>query len=404
MPKAINKEYLISSLKAFNEQILSRTYQKIFANRNVLNKLNESDDGSLTYDGEKIGNGVSAWSDISGKPFNSIDTALSDTSENPVQNKVIKKYVDDKSYITSVEYANTESGIEDTPVGHIISHMGITAPKHYLVCDGAVYNITDYPHLAEHFRNEFGNVNYFGGDGTTTFAVPDLRGEFLRGMGTAKRNTGSGASVGTHQNPTEHLYFGVAVSTKTIWTDTSSPGPESQQINGVISKRHYDSFLKRTIAANTNGFSAKLSEWSGATNWSHFTSRPTNTSVLYCIKCEPTYYMSVAKEIYSTEERVIGTWIDGKPVYQKTFYKESATAGAEVNVGTVNNVKQFISSEGVCKRRVNGFFTTIGHTNANYLQSATLVGFSIPVNTLLLYPGEDITDIYITIKYTKTTD
>ncbi len=78
MPKAVDKEYLISSLKGFNEQILSKTYEKTLNNRTILNKLSESNDGSLTYNGEKIGKGISAWSDISDKPFNSIDpTTLS---------------------------------------------------------------------------------------------------------------------------------------------------------------------------------------------------------------------------------------------------------------------------------------------------------------------------------------
>ena len=73
-----------------------------------------------------------------------------------------------------VKSVNDKDGIEDTPVGHIISFMGKTAPKHYLICDGKIYNITDYPKLAEFIEKEFGVVNYFGGDGITTFAVPDL--------------------------------------------------------------------------------------------------------------------------------------------------------------------------------------------------------------------------------------
>ena len=76
--------------------------------------------------------------------------------------------------IDPLEYANSESGIEDTPVGHIIHYMGNNAPKHYLICDGGEYNIIDYPYLVQHFTDEFGSVNYFGGDGITTFAVPDL--------------------------------------------------------------------------------------------------------------------------------------------------------------------------------------------------------------------------------------
>jgi hypothetical protein len=73
-----------------------------------------------------------------------------------------------------VEHINDTQSIEDTPVGHIISHMGTVAPKHYLICDGSEYNISDYPYLVQHIIDNFGTVNYFGGDGESTFCVPDL--------------------------------------------------------------------------------------------------------------------------------------------------------------------------------------------------------------------------------------
>ena len=90
-----------------------------------------------------------------------------------------------------------------TPVGEIINYMGTIVPEHYLECDGKTYNITDYPILAEHIKTNFGSYNKFGGDGTTTFAVPDLRGEFLRGSGINNHaNQGNGSAVGTHQDGT----------------------------------------------------------------------------------------------------------------------------------------------------------------------------------------------------------
>ena len=76
--------------------------------------------------------------------------------------------------IDPVEYVDSTKGIEDTPVGEIIRTIGNKTPKHYLMCDGTEYNISEYPYLAQHFKNEFGSYNYFGGDGINTFAVPDL--------------------------------------------------------------------------------------------------------------------------------------------------------------------------------------------------------------------------------------
>ena len=75
--------------------------------------------------------------------------------------------------VDPVAYLSKDGNLEETPVGSIISYMGNNVPKHYLACDGSEYNIADYPELAKHFKDDLGAVNYFGGDGITTFAVPD---------------------------------------------------------------------------------------------------------------------------------------------------------------------------------------------------------------------------------------
>ena len=60
------------------------------------------------------------------------------------------------------------------PVGTTSLILGSTAPQDYLECDGSVYNIAAYPQLAAYIESQFGSKNYFGGDGTTTFAVPTI--------------------------------------------------------------------------------------------------------------------------------------------------------------------------------------------------------------------------------------
>jgi microcystin-dependent protein len=52
--------------------------------------------------------------------------------------------------------------------------------EHYLLCDGSILNIEDYKALFSIIGNDF------GGDGKTTFAVPDLRGAATMGVGTNK--------------------------------------------------------------------------------------------------------------------------------------------------------------------------------------------------------------------------
>ena len=173
------------------------------------------------------------------------------------------------------------------PVGTIISFMGNNAPEGYLKCDGTVYNIADYQALADHFENEFGTKNNFGGDGTDTFAVPDLQGEFLRGAGTnSHTNQGSGANVGEHQNGTRIPQYQAFYSTgnKTIAQFYASSGATASQGNvpTYVDSRimSYSGDIRACnileTALSTSGQSTLSADG--------YSTRPTNTSILYCIK------------------------------------------------------------------------------------------------------------------------
>lgn len=163
---------------------------------------------------------------------------------------------------------------DGTPSGTVISYMGNHAPEGYLSCDGSVYNISEYQNLANQIKEEFGSYNYYGGDGTTTFAVPDLRGEFLRGTGTSIRDTGSGENVGVHQDPT------IEIASMAGFNNSLTP-KSGDTINHMMS--YQDKVISRSsqiYLANSGVISYNYS--SGVVV--EYTARPTNTSVLYCIK------------------------------------------------------------------------------------------------------------------------
>ena len=62
------------------------------------------------------------------------------------------------------------------PVGAIQAFAMEEAPDGWLVCDGTEYSIT------EDTRGLFDMIgNTFGGDSVTSFCVPNLRGQFIRG-------------------------------------------------------------------------------------------------------------------------------------------------------------------------------------------------------------------------------
>lgn len=148
------------------------------------------------------------------------------------------------SKISSSDY------LEDSPIGTVISFMGTTAPAHYLVCDGTVYNIADYSALADFIQTQFGSKNYFGGDGTTTFAVPDLDNEFEDSISCIKYESTYFMQITDVGYSTSEVYTGKkwidgkpiyrrviekeVRFTDTNWTDTEISADNIEQILNIV--------------------------------------------------------------------------------------------------------------------------------------------------------------------------
>lgn len=291
---------------------------------------------------------------------------------------------------------------DDAPIGNIISFMGNNAPKDYLICDGSEYNIADYPLLVQHFVDEFGSANYFGGDGENTFCVPDLRGEFLRGTGTATRNTGSGSAVGKHQDATSHL-----------WIANYSDGvlqTHPPTANSAMQSSNHDTTVQ--ASGYFRNFKCDIPGTESYNKPSTYTSRPTNTSVLYCIKYQITQN-NITKDMvnYSLEEQVIGSWINGKPLYQKTFSTTIPTYNSDKSftpVLTIENIESMVNYKGFYI--ANNDTVVLPYASGEY-NGNTSGGFHCSLfqrnNQIMMTQGfSNISgkSLYITMQYTKTTD
>ena len=201
------------------------------------------------------------------------------------------------------------------PIGTIIAFMGTNAPQDYLPCDGGQYFINDFPQLTNFFEIEFGAVNYFGGNGTTTFAVPDLRGEFLRGTGTnAHANQGNGTTVGNHQDATSVPNFVVSQSNTRLYGYS-----KSSTVNANV--QNADNTLTGTGYIRVDG-----NFISNTSQDAEYTARPTNTSVLWCIKAVG---MGTG---FSGMEHYVGEWVNHKPLYEITITGTTITT----NEGTIS--------------------------------------------------------------------
>jgi microcystin-dependent protein len=80
------------------------------------------------------------------------------------------------------DYYYADGGVWDcvsTRAGTVAYFANSVAPRGYVICDGTGYSTTLYPEL-------FTAIGYVYGGAGATFNVPDLRGEFVRGIDNGK--------------------------------------------------------------------------------------------------------------------------------------------------------------------------------------------------------------------------
>jgi microcystin-dependent protein len=134
-------------------------------------------------------------------------------------------------------------------VGQVATFAMNTAPAGWLKANGATVSRTTYAALFTAIGTTFG-----AGDGSTTFLLPDLRGEFIRGWDDG-RGVDSGRAFGSTQ------------------TDAFKSHTHTQQVNATGSRGVGGSneFLYVGTTADT-----------GATGGTE--TRPRNVALLACIK------------------------------------------------------------------------------------------------------------------------
>lgn len=167
------------------------------------------------------------------------------------------------------------------PIGTIISYLGTTAPEGYLICDGSVYGVADYSNLAEFFEVQFGSKNHFGGNGSSTFAVPDMRNMFLRGYHGEAEMQLSG-EIGQKQEGTIHPH--VSCSTTGSGTVRLRMIEFGENINAWDNVPQNTDTSKKAIIASTVYGEGQATLADTDTRPMTYTARPVNVAVLYCIK------------------------------------------------------------------------------------------------------------------------
>ena len=241
----------------------------------------------------------------------------------------------------------------DSPIGSILPYGGTSAPSGWMICDGSALSRTTYSELFAVIGTSFGS-----GDGSTTFNIPDLRGEFLRGAGTnGHSNQGNGGTVGQHQDATElpNMYMSGS-------TGATFYGALNANKNNIDSGKH-----------DGTGYSSVLGTSSAQASFmKSYTTRPTNTSVNYIIKAK---MCAMPSDFMSKVDEAVGEFLNHKSANITVTFSGSATISKDVTFDTpmpdTNYVVIFEGTYGneqvlyplVVAKSVNGFTVKITKTD-----------------------------------------
>ena len=326
---------------------------------------------------------------------------------------MLKEILKDSSGVPTGQYKDIAGGTlyADSPLGTILPFGGATAPIGWFLCQGQAISRITYADLFAVIGTSFG-----AGDGSTTFNIPDLRGEFLRGAGTNSHSgQGDGGAVGEHQN-------GTTVATSIMG---NGYGVIYNMANGFVDNSTYDKWVGNsgnTYLHNTSG----QEEESYATRIGIGKARPTNTSVNYIIKAMMVALPAdldsavdakiAAKGVYSTNEVDTGkTWIDGKKIYRKTIVADlTVPSDGEVltTIGSIpSTFETIIGATGFCKQGTANWVpfprTSISGENQQSLFYFVRTAAQDRGSITLVVKSTDCAGsakFILTLEYTKTTD
>jgi phage-related tail fiber protein len=158
---------------------------------------------------------------------------------------------------------DSSGGYLSLPPGTIITVAASTPPAGHLKANGAAISRSAYATLFAYIGTTFGS-----GNGSTTFNIPDLRGEFIRGWDDG-RGIDSGRGFGAFQDID---WKGFSMTNTGQNTTSYSHGP-------VNMGKSTSSFIGNMFTGSWAAPAAAI-----GTQWDSSEIRPRNICFLYCIK------------------------------------------------------------------------------------------------------------------------
>lgn len=113
------------------------------------------------------------------------------------------------------------------------------------------------------------------------------------------------------------------------------------------------------------------------------------------------------KQTYSTKETVIGTWIDGKPIYRKVYEISSLPNKGRMYVAcNIPNVQHVITMRGVMESSTEWDSMPSAYTNGTLIDSLVIERSGNTLTNIRILNNFDRSGFsaFVLLEYTKTTD
>lgn len=116
-------------------------------------------------------------------------------------------------------------------------------------------------------------------------------------------------------------------------------------------------------------------------------------------------------DVYSTTEQTVGTWVDGKPIYRKTYVVTSPSSGISTEVDTSGlNIDTLVYIFGMFNSGsgTGSFEAPIPYVEPYDLQNSSINVFYLHDDSKIYVRKSSanmaLASFHVTVEYTKTTD